>query len=252
MIRVRAWHHPVTVPQQLPHIAILPARHPDPRKVIFQHEFQNQLRILAIRLLLAYSLAADLSCVPDPQLKVQLRQQPFKPARMPTRFHPHAHLHSLGGEIAVELLPFLAVLQLPLPAVAGVSIHKCKSIFSSAARLQVGEVARNLGRRAGELKMYWAKPPRWACPKFLRQNFHEWAGHSIAQSSWARTYYQLQRQRGKGHHAAVRPLAFKWIRIVFRCWKDGVACDENRYLATLIRRGSPLGAFVIDPVPATM
>jgi hypothetical protein len=23
---------------------------------------------------------------------------------------------------------------------------------------------------------------RWACPKFLRQSFHEWAGHSIAQS----------------------------------------------------------------------
>ena len=26
---------------------------------------------------------------------------------------------------------------------------------------------------------------RWACPKFLRQSFHEWAGHSIAQSVWA-------------------------------------------------------------------
>jgi hypothetical protein len=27
----------VSVPQQLPQIAILPARHPDPRKTIFQH-----------------------------------------------------------------------------------------------------------------------------------------------------------------------------------------------------------------------
>ena len=27
---------------------------------------------------------------------------------------------------------------------------------------------------------------RWACPKFLRQSFHEWAVHSIAQSAWAR------------------------------------------------------------------
>src|SRR5262249_47260058 len=57
---------------------------------------------------------------------------------------------------------------------------------------------------------------RWACPKFLRQSFHEWAGHSIAQSVWARAYYQRQRERGKEHHAAVRALAFKWIRIVFR------------------------------------
>ena len=58
---------------------------------------------------------------------------------------------------------------------------------------------------------------RWACPKVLRQSFHEWAGHSIAHSLWARSYYQQQRERGKGHHAAVLGLAFKWIRIVFRC-----------------------------------
>ena len=82
---------------------------------------------------------------------------------------------------------------------------------------------------------------RWACPKFLRQSFHEWAGHSIVQSEWARVYYQQQRGKGNTHHAAVRALAFKWIRIVFRCWQDGIAYDENRYLATLVKRGSPLG-----------
>jgi len=81
---------------------------------------------------------------------------------------------------------------------------------------------------------------RWACPKFLRQSFHEWAGHSIAHSQWARSYYQQQRERGKGHHAAVRGLAFKWIRIVFRCWKDGVVYDESKYLAALAKRNSPL------------
>jgi transposase len=83
---------------------------------------------------------------------------------------------------------------------------------------------------------------RWACPKFLRQSFHEWAGHSIAHSQWARRYYQQQRERGKGHHAAVRGLAFKWIRIVFRCWKDGVVYDESKYLAALTKRNSPLAA----------
>jgi transposase len=83
---------------------------------------------------------------------------------------------------------------------------------------------------------------RWACPKFLRQTFHEWAGHSIAHSQWARSYYQQQRERGKGHHAAVRGLAFKWIRIVFRCWKDEVVYDENKYLAALAKRYSPLAA----------
>jgi transposase len=85
---------------------------------------------------------------------------------------------------------------------------------------------------------------RWACPKFLRQSFHEWAGHSIVQSQWARVYYQQQRSRGSTHHAAVRALAFKWIRIVFRCWQDGVAYDENTYLAALAKHGSPLSTVV--------
>ena len=85
---------------------------------------------------------------------------------------------------------------------------------------------------------------RWACAKFLRQSFHEWAGHSIAQSVWARAYYLQPRERGKGHHAAVRGLAFKWIRILFRCWQDGVAYDESKYLAALAKRGSPLSALV--------
>jgi transposase len=84
---------------------------------------------------------------------------------------------------------------------------------------------------------------RWACPKFLRQSFHEWAGHSIAHSQWARSYYQQQRKRGKGHHAAVRGLAFKWIRVVFRCWKDGVVYVESKYLAALAKRNSPLSAY---------
>jgi hypothetical protein len=83
---------------------------------------------------------------------------------------------------------------------------------------------------------------RWACAKFLRQTFHEWAGHTIAQSVWARAYYQQQRERGNDHHAAVRALAFKWIRIVFRCWQDRVAYDENKYLMALARRGSPLSS----------
>jgi hypothetical protein len=64
---------------------------------------------------------------------------------------------------------------------------------------------------------------------------------------WARAYYQQQRQRGNDHHAAVRALAFKWIRIVFRCWKDRVAYDENKYLAALAKRGSPLRSALPAP-----
>jgi len=82
---------------------------------------------------------------------------------------------------------------------------------------------------------------RRACPKFLRQTFHEFASHSIGQSEWARDYYQFQRDNHKSHQAAVRALAYKWIRIIFRCWKDGKPYDEQVYLQSLRRRRSLLG-----------
>jgi transposase len=83
---------------------------------------------------------------------------------------------------------------------------------------------------------------RRACPKFLRQTFHEFALHSIGQSEWAKAYYQhLREDEKKSHHAAVRTLAYKWIRIIFRCWKDGKPYDEQLYQNSLRRRGSLLG-----------
>jgi hypothetical protein len=81
---------------------------------------------------------------------------------------------------------------------------------------------------------------RLQCPKFLRQTFVEWAAESIRHSFWARVYYQQQRDKGKAHQAAVRSLAFKWIRILFRCWQDRTPYDEATYLHALNRRGSSL------------
>ena len=80
---------------------------------------------------------------------------------------------------------------------------------------------------------------RFTCPKFLRQTFHEFATHSIGQSEWAKAYYEhLRNDQKKSHHAAVRALAYKWIRIIYRCWKDGKSYDEEVYLRSLRRRGS--------------
>jgi len=35
---------------------------------------------------------------------------------------------------------------------------------------------------------------------------------------------------------------------LFRCWKNGVAYDETKYLAALAKRNSPLGALVAEKV----
>ena len=68
---------------------------------------------------------------------------------------------------------------------------------------------------------------RWACPKFLRQTFHEYAELSIQGSDWARQYYKQKRAKGSEHDAAVRALAYKWLRILYRCWKDRKPYDEK-------------------------
>ena len=56
---------------------------------------------------------------------------------------------------------------------------------------------------------------RYACAKFLRQSFHEFAAASIPHSAWAKAFYDSQRARNKGHHTTVRALAYKWIRILY-------------------------------------
>jgi transposase len=81
---------------------------------------------------------------------------------------------------------------------------------------------------------------RWQCPRFLRQTFVEWAALSIPHCYWAKAYYEQQRARGSSHQAALRALAFKWIRIVYRCWQNRTPYDEATYLSALKRRSSPL------------
>jgi transposase len=74
---------------------------------------------------------------------------------------------------------------------------------------------------------------RYFCPRFLRQSFHEFANESIKQSVWAKAYYHQARARGKKHHIAIRALAFKWLRIMWRCWKNNEPYDEARYLKAI-------------------
>jgi len=95
-------------------------------------------------------------------------------------------------------------------------------------------VAPVIERSGKQFWVHW----RWHCPKFMRQSLVEFAGHSIRYSPWAKAYYLTQIQRGKGHHAAVRALAFKWVRIIFRCWQTHTPYNEATYLASLKQRGS--------------
>jgi hypothetical protein len=58
------------------------------------------------------------------------------------------------------------------------------------------------------------------CNKFLRQSLVERAGQTVPKSFWAGAYYGQQRAKGACLHIAIRALAFKWIRVLFRRRQD--------------------------------
>ena len=109
--------------------------------------------------------------------------------------------------------------------------------FPDAASLQKFAGVAPVTKRSGNTSsVQW----RYQAPTFLRQTFIEWVAQTIPRSFWANAFYRGCRARGMQHQAALRALAFKWIRILYRCWVDRVPYDETRYLMALQKRQAPL------------
>lgn len=109
--------------------------------------------------------------------------------------------------------------------------------YSSATQVQKRSGIAPITKRSGNSTwVHW----RFQCPKFLRQTFIDFAAQTINKSAWAGAYYRQQRNKGASHNMAVRALAYKWIRVLYRCWQESTPYDEAKYLETLRRRGSPL------------
>jgi transposase len=111
--------------------------------------------------------------------------------------------------------------------------------FASASALQCATAIAPITRQSGGKRSVLT---RHQGALFLRQSFHEWTSESIRRSTWAKAFYDQQRSKGSKHHAAVRAVAFKWQRILFRCWRNRTPYSDATYLAALQRAGSPLFA----------
>lgn len=112
--------------------------------------------------------------------------------------------------------------------------------FVDAAAFQKYVGVAPVTERSGDKHwVHW----RWACHKFLRQSFVEWSAETVRRSFWARAFYASHRAKGASHNATIRALAFKWIRILFKCWIDRTPYDEARYLLALQKRHSPVIKF---------
>jgi len=113
--------------------------------------------------------------------------------------------------------------------------------FDSSEQVQAMSGVAPLMSQSGKTRIVHY---RHACPKFMRQSIHEFAAHSRKWCPWAEAFYQTQVSKGKKHNMAVRSLAFKWLRIIFRCWKDGTPYDDALYMASLKANNAPLLAYL--------
>lgn len=138
--------------------------------------------------------------------------------------HPEAYLFQklpgAGPALAPRLLTFFGT---------------DRSRYATATSAQTFSGIAPVTVSSGKTKVVYF---RQACPKFDRQTFHEFARLSIATSQWARNYVDYYTARGKKFQAVIRALAFKWIRILFRCWQNQTPYDESTYMKVLKKRGS--------------
>ena len=109
--------------------------------------------------------------------------------------------------------------------------------YSSAARLSCFSGIAPVTKQSGNKRHVHR---RYLCPKFCKQSFHEYANQSILHSRWAAAYYRQQRAKGCGHHTAVRALAYKWQRIIWRCWQSRSIYQEDLYEAALKKKMAAL------------
>ena len=109
--------------------------------------------------------------------------------------------------------------------------------YPKAANLQRASGIAPVTKQSGHTKHVHR---RYRCSVFFKQSIHEWAGESRFHSAWAGAFYEMKRAAGMKHHAAVRALAYKWLRVLWRCWQDRVVYVEEQYLAALKKHHSPI------------
>jgi transposase len=217
------------------------------RKFFYGHNCRGEQRMLQRLELVkkAKPLTQDSAVIEPAALRVQMLARQLKNL-LPdiTRYdHKIAELFAAHPDrLVFENLPGAGAALAPrLAAAFGSDPQRWQSALEIATLSGIAPVRRASGMKSGKKGQRKASVHfRQACPKFLRQSFHEFAGCSIRYCSWAQAHYDTQRARGKGHHAAVRSVAFKWIRILFACWKQRTPYDPQRYLKDLQQRGSPL------------
>src|SRR5207253_7390125 len=110
--------------------------------------------------------------------------------------------------------------------------------FESPNALQCYAGKAPVTRRSG--KSEFVVSCRLAYNRHLGDAAQQWAFCSLGSSTWARQFYDQKRAAGKGHHAALRALANRWLEILWHCLRNGVLYDEAVHLANRNQALRPL------------
>jgi hypothetical protein len=232
--------------KQLPLLLSILGRWADPRQlrradrrlirlVLSEHAIRNEERQNEImeRIRSAQLLTRDDALITPAAMAVKLLANQIQQARKTIgefdakiaevmKHHPNAHLFTSLRGAGPALAPRLL-------CAFGSQKDRWEDADSLAAFSGIAPVTRRSGKLCQVQR-------RYACPKFLRQTFHEFADSARIHCPWTKARYRMLRDRGMKHHAALRKLARSWIRILFRVWQTGIPFDCGRYITQLQQR----------------
>lgn len=119
------------------------------------------------------------------------------------------------------------------------SLPRCQVIRAAKLLVEIGDARGRFPTDASLASLAGACPStrqsgrhhvvtfRWACDKKLRDAVMDFAGDSRHASPWAAAIYDRHRSAGKSHQHTVRILARAWLRVIWRCWQDGLAYNPT-------------------------
>jgi hypothetical protein len=84
----------------------------------------------------------------------------------------------------------------------------------------------------------WPCHQRWACDRHLRHAMHLFAEQTLTRCPWAQIYYRSHRQKGQSHADALRRLAHRWLKIIYRIWIDRKPYDAVLHHQNQLKHGS--------------
>lgn len=228
---------------QLPLLLAVLSRWPDPRKLrradrrlvgrlLREHSTgsEEQHDAIIVRIRSSQLLCNDDALITPSAMIVKLLVSQIKQSQKTIREfeakiaevmkqHPDAHLFTSLRGAGIVLAPRLL-------CAFGSQRDRWQDADSLASFSGIAPITCKSGKTRGVQR-------RIACPKYLRQTFHEFADSARIYCPWTRARYRLLRDRGMKHNAALRKLARSWIRILFRVWQTRTPFDCDRYIAKL-------------------